>query len=110
MLAEEQKQVIEAHTKDLIAQGIVANQRRSESQVKEIVSAVRRKHYVEVGLYAIAAALMLTSISWMAAWVTVEGNSDWGDIERWNKDHLQACVEAQMTTCNFHIEVPHRER
>ena len=71
---------------------------------------IRRKHYVEVGLYAIAAALMLTSTSWTAAWITrgvSESNSVWGDIERWNQDHLQACVEAQMTTCNFHIEVPH---
>ena len=112
-LAEEQKQVIAAHTKDLIAEGVVANRQRADTQVKEIVSAIRRKHYVEVGLYAIAAALMLTSTSWFGAWVTrgvSESNSVWGDIERWNQDHLQACVEAQMTTCNFHIEVPQRER
>ena len=42
-LAEQQKQVIETHTKDLIAQGVIANQRRAESQVKEIVKVISDK-------------------------------------------------------------------
>ena len=44
-LAEQQKQVIEKHTNDLIAQGVIANQRQAETQVKEIVKAVRGEHY-----------------------------------------------------------------
>ena len=111
-LAEEQKGVISAHTKDLIAQGIVATQKRSDQQVATIVSAVRRKHYVEAGLWAIGAALSLVVASGTIGWMgrgLAEQNSVWADIERWNQNHLQACIEAQRTTCNFHIEVPQAE-
>ena len=108
-LAEEQKQVIAAHTKDLIVEGVVASRQQADAQVNEIVRTVRRKHYVEAGLYAVAVALLLTTTSWTAAWMMrgmAEKNSVWGDIERWNQDHLEACVEAQVTRCEFHIEVP----
>lgn len=39
-LAEKQKQVIEAHTKALIAEGVIASQQRAEQQVKQIVAYV----------------------------------------------------------------------
>ena len=108
-LAQHQKQVLEKHTKDLIAEGIVANQRRAESQVKEIVNAARSKHYWEAGAMACLAAALLMSSAWMIGWVSrgrAENSSVWGDMERWNQDHLKACIEANTTTCNFHIQVP----
>lgn len=108
-LSEQLQQETRAQTKAVIAEGVVATRERANKQVKEIVAGVRRKHYLEVGLYAIAMAALLVGTSWMMAWVTrgqVEQNSVWGDIERWNKDHLRECVNVGATTCNFHIEVP----
>ena len=108
-LAQHQKQVLEKHTKDLIAEGIIANQRRAASQVKEIVNAARSKHYWEAGAMACLAAALLMSSAWMIGWVSrgrAENSSVWGDIERWNQDHLKACIEATTTTCNFHIKPP----
>lgn len=108
-LAEHQKQVLEKHTTDLIAQGVIAQQRRAESQVKEIVSAARGKHYWEAVAIACLAAALLMSSAWMAGWVSrgrAENSSVWGDIERWNQDPLKACIDANTTTCNFHIQVP----
>ena len=108
-LAQHQKQVLEKHTKDLIAEGIVANQRRAESQVREIVNAARSKHYWEAGAIACLAAALLMSSAWMIGWVSrgrAENSSVWGDIERWNQEHLKACIDANTTTCNFHIQVP----
>lgn len=107
--AEQQKQVMEAYTKELILEVVAEDQQRARAQVKEIVSTVRRKHYVEAGFWAVAAAALMSVSVGTMAWVArgvAEDNSVWGDIERWNGDHLQACIEAQQTTCNFHIEVP----
>ncbi len=108
-LAEQQKQVLEQHTKDLIAQGVIASQRRAESQVKDIVNAARGKHYWEAVAIACLAAALLMSSAWLTGWVSrgrAENSSIWGDIERWNQDPLQACIDANTTTCNFHIQVP----
>lgn len=108
-LAEHQKQVLEKHTKDLIAEGVIAHQRRAESQVKDIVNAARGKHYWEATAIACLAAALLMSSAWMIGWVSrgrAEDSSVWGDIERWNHDHLKACIDANTTTCNFHIQVP----
>ena len=112
-LAEQQKAVITAHTKDLIAQAVVANQERADKQVKQIMQGVRWKHYIEVGIYAFGlSTLMMGGVGWMAwtaAWESrgnVEASSTWGDLERWNGDHLRECIKAGQTTCNIHIEVP----
>ena len=108
-LAEQQKQVIETHTHNLIAQGVIAAQERADKQVKEIMGAVRGKHYVESVMWACYAAVLLVSLSGTIGWVSrgrAENSSTWGDIERWNQDDLQACVQAKKTTCNFHIVVP----
>lgn len=110
-LAEEQKAVIADYTKELIVEGVVASRKHADERVDAIVRGVRRKHYVEASFYAIFAALLLAGTSWLGAWMmrgVAEKNSVWGDIERWNQDHLKACVEAKATTCNFHIEVPQR--
>ena len=109
VLADQQKQVLEQHTTDLIAQGVIANQRRAESQVKEIINAARGKHYWEAAAIACLTAALLMATSWMTGWVSrgrAENSSVWGDIERWNQDPLQACIDANTTTCNFHIQVP----
>ena len=37
-----------------------------------------------------------------------ENSSTWGDIERWNHDPLKACIDANTSTCNFHIKVPEK--
>jgi Fe2+ transport system protein B len=108
-LAEQQKQVIQAKTTELISQGVAASLQRAEAQVNTIVATVKRKHYVEAVAYAclFASALMLTS--WTTAWVSrgrAENSSTWGDIERWNQDHLRECIKEKKNTCNIHIEVP----
>lgn len=112
-LAEHQKEVIAAHTKDLIAQAVVANQERADTQVKQIMNGVRWKHYIEVGAYAFGISTVLMGgvgwMAWTAAWESrgnAEASSTWGDLERWNQDHLRECVKAEQTTCNIHIEVP----
>ena len=108
-LSEQLQQETSAQTKAVIAEGVVATRERANKQVKEIVAGVRGKHYIEVALYAIATAALLVGTSWSMAWVTrgrAEQNSVWGDIERWNRDHLRECVNVGATTCNFHIEVP----
>ena len=108
-LAEQQKQVLEARTKELIMQTVAANKERADKQVKEIVNAARGKHYWEAGAMACLAAALLMSSSWIGGWVSrgrAENSSVWGDIERWNQDPLKACIDANTTTCNFHIQVP----
>lgn len=110
-LAEQQKQVLEKHTKDLIAQGVIANQRQAETQVKEIVNAARGKHYWEAVAIACLMAALLMSSAWLIGWVSrgrAENSSVWGDIERWNHDPLKACIDANTSTCNFHIKVPEK--
>ena len=108
-LAEEQKAVIADYTKELIVEGVVASRQQAGAQVNEIVRVVRRKHYLEAGFYACGGAALLMSTSWLIGWYSCglsENSATWGDIERWNGDQLQACIEVQKTTCNFHIQVP----
>ena len=107
--AEQQKQVLETHTKNLIAQGVITAKERADQQVKEIVGAVRGKHYWEAVAFACFAAGLLVSLAWTGGWVSrgrTENSSVWGDIERWNQDELQACFDVNRTTCNFHIKPP----
>ena len=106
---QEQVQQLRVEAEKLAAHAIASAQATAAEQVKAVTKGVRKKHYVEAGAIAcsMATALMLTS--WTAAWVSrgrTENSSVWGDIERWNQQELQACVEAELKTCNFHIEVP----
>lgn len=108
-LTEQQKEIIEARTTEMIAKGITANQERADNQVKAIVKGVLPKHYTEVAIYAMCFAAVLVCSSWWIAWAArglAENNSVWGDIERWNQDELQACQDVSEPTCSFHIEVP----
>lgn len=67
-LAEQQKQVLEAHTKDLIAQAVMAHQERAERQVQQIVKGVRMKHFWETFSVALIAALSIAVVGWTAGW------------------------------------------
>ena len=67
-LAEKQKQVIEAHTKALIAEGVIASQQRAEQQVKQIVRGVRAKHFWETISVALIAGLSILVVGWTAGW------------------------------------------
>ncbi len=108
-LAEQQKQVIETHTHNLIAQGVISAQERADKQVKEIVRGVRGKHYWEAVGGACFCAAVLVTWSLTIGWVGrghADDSSRWGDFERWNQDEVDACDAANKTTCNIHIVVP----
>ena len=106
---QEQSQQLKAQAEQLAAHVIASARASAAEQVKEINKGVRRKHYIEAGAIACgcAAALMLTS--WTTAWVSrgrAEDNTVWADVERWNQQEFQACVDAGKPTCNFHIKMP----
>lgn len=63
-LAEQQKQVIQAQTQALIAEGVVASQRRAEQQVNQIVKGVRAKHFWETITVALLAAISILVVGW----------------------------------------------
>jgi Fe2+ transport system protein B len=108
-LAEQQKQVIQAKTTELISQGVAASLQRAEAQVNTIVAVVKRKHYTEAAYLACFAAVLLMASSWGFGWISrgiTDKNSTWGDIQRWNQDHLRECIKKKTNTCNIHIEVP----
>jgi F0F1-type ATP synthase membrane subunit b/b' len=108
-LAEQQKQVIQARTTELISQGVAASLQRSENQVNTIVATVKKRHYTEAVYVACGLAALLMASSWGIGWMSrgiTDKNSTWGDIERWNRDDLKACIDAGKPTCNFHIQVP----
>lgn len=65
-LAEQQKRLLEAHTKDLTAQAVVANQKRMDQQVKQIIKGVRMKHFWETIAVALLAALSILIVGWLA--------------------------------------------
>lgn len=103
---------MKAQAEKLSAWAIAQAQVTAKEQIDEALKDVRKKHYVEAIASACAcgAALMLTS--WTTAWVSrgrMEDNTYWADIERWNQQELQACVNAGLPTCNFHIRVPQEE-
>lgn len=106
---QEQVQQLRVEAEKLAAHAIASAQATAAEQVKAVTKGVRQKHYIEAGAIACAAAAALMLTSWTTAWVSrgrAENSSTWGDIERWNQQELQACVEAGLETCNFHIQVP----
>jgi hypothetical protein len=101
------KQIVrlELESKKLLAQGFKLAQNEAAQHIK---SAQKIQTLHAVG-WAIAATIALISLSWCAGWFGrswLERSSTWGDIERWNQAQLQACVDTQRKTCNFHIKVP----
>ena len=77
--------------------------------VSAIAKQMRQVHYWETVFWACGVAGALVSMSWFGGWQMrglAEQNSFWGDVERWNKDHVRECIKVKETTCYIHIEVP----
>ena len=106
-LAEQQKQVLEARTKELIVQTVAANKERADKQVKEIVASSRAAHYWQsVGGACVGAFLVI------CATLVVQGLakrvSPWSQFEQWNQGQLRDCRAVDSNTCNFHIKPPEK--
>lgn len=104
-MARQQEQVLRATTEELIAEGIITQQKRADTQVKQIVESARAKYYWE----SISTACLLV-MTVMALTLGLYNRairfSTWGQIRSWNQSDLQACREVDRSTCNFHIEPP----
>ena len=108
-LTEQQKQVLETQTRNLLAEGVTRWKEMVIKQVDDIIKRIRIKHYWQVAAGACALALALGGFSWHSGWVSsdrAQAASTWGDLQRWNQDHVQACLDARTPTCNIHMEVP----
>ena len=106
---QEQKVLLEKRAADSVATIVERAQQGMDKEVRRIMKVVRPKHYAESVIWVVLAVALMSSVSWLSAWVSrgrAEEATQWGDIERWNQEHLKACIEAGETTCNFHIEVP----
>jgi DNA-binding transcriptional MerR regulator len=105
MLTEQQKQVLAAQTKELIAQGVVTSREIAANQVKEIVASAKVAHYWQSFAWACGAALgvmLLTGLGLGQA----QRVSEWGRFEQWNQQQLKDCRNVDENTCNFHIKPP----
>ena len=105
----QQVQVLEAKATALTAQGFAVSRKQATEQVKVIAKQLRQVHYWETMFWACSVALMLVALSGLGGWQMrglADQNSIWGDIQRWNRDGLKACLAVKKTTCNFHIQVP----
>ena len=101
--------VLEATAKKLAAEGFAVSRTQAKDQVATIAKQMRQVHYWETVFWACGVAVALVSLSSMGGWQMrglSEQNSFWGDVQRWNKDHVRECIKAEQTTCNIHIEVP----
>ncbi|MEL7053624.1 MAG: hypothetical protein AAGM45_17820, partial [Cyanobacteria bacterium J06588_5] len=108
-LTEQQKEIFEAHTRQLLAKGVDSWKTMVANQVDEIIKRIRIKHYWQMVAFACLVALTLSGVSWSSGWVSssrAQATSIWGDIERWNRQELIACKQVNRATCNFHIQVP----
>ena len=107
-----QSEQLKSEAEQLAAVAIAHAQATAASQVKDISKGLRKAYYLEAAGFACTCAAVLMFTSWTMAWISrgrAENDSVWGDIERWNGDELQACVNANLPTCNFHIKVPKEE-
>ncbi len=107
--AEEQAKVLQAESRVLLAE--LGKQARAEgkAQVVQLSKQLGRAHFWEVFAYACAAAIAWGTVAWFGGWKAhahFQETDVWSDIERWNQPKLKACIQAQQTTCNFHIHVP----
>ena len=104
-----QIEVLEAKASQLTAQGYAVSRTQAKDQVAVISKEMRQVHYWETMFWACGVAGALVSLSWFGGWQMrglADHNSFWGDVQRWNKDHVRECIKAEMNTCNIHIEVP----
>ena len=110
---QEQTEQLKAQAEQLAAHAIASARAAAAEQVKEANKGVRLKHYVEACAIACACAAALILTAWTTAWISrgrAEDSSTWGDIERWNQQQLQACIDAKTPTCNVHIEMPKQKQ
>ena len=101
--------VLEAKASQLTAQGFAVSRTQAKDQVTAIAKQMRQVHYWETVFWACSAAVALVSLSGISGWQMrglADHNSFWGDVQRWNRDHVRECIKAEMNTCNIHIEVP----
>ena len=106
---KQQIEVLEAKAVQLSAQGFAASRTQAKDMVSVIAKQMRQVHYWETVFWACGVAGGLVSISWFSGWQMrglADHNSFWGDVQRWNRDHVRECIKAEQTTCNIHIEVP----
>lgn len=106
---QEQTEQLRAEAEKLAAHAIASAQATAAEQVKEISKRFRKAYYLEAAGFACLGASLLFATGWAFGWFghsTRASQSTWADFERWNQEELQACVEAGLDTCNFHIEVP----
>ena len=107
--AKQQIDVLEAKAVQLTAEGFAVSRAQAKDQVAVIAKQMRQVHYWETIAYACGVAGALVSISWFGGWQMrglADQNSFWGDVQRWNKDHVRECIKVKANTCNIHIEVP----
>ena len=107
--AKQQVAVLEAKASQLTAQGFAVSRTQAKEQVAVIAKQMRQVHYWETVFWACTAAVALVGVSGMGGWQMrglADHNSFWGDVQRWNKDHVRECIKAEQNTCNIHIEVP----
>ncbi|MEL7315181.1 MAG: DUF6753 family protein [Cyanobacteria bacterium J06559_3] len=101
--------VLEAKASQLTAEGFAVSRTQAKDQVAAIAKQMRQVHYWETVFWACGVAGALVSMAWFGGWQMrglAEHNSFWGDVQRWNKDHVRECIKVKATTCNIHIEVP----
>lgn len=100
---------LEAKATQLTAEGFAVSRTQAKEQVAAIAKQMRQVHYWETVFWACSAAVALVGISGLGGWQMrglADQNSFWGDVQRWNRDHVRECIKAKTPTCNIHIEVP----
>ena len=110
---QEQVEQLRAEAEKLAAHAITSAQATAAEQVKEISKRFRKAYYMEAAGFACLGASLLFSTGWAFDWFghsTRASQSIWADFERWNQEELQACIEAGLDTCSFHIELPEESR
>ena len=106
---QQQLAVLEKKAVALTAEGFAVSRAQAKEQVAVIAKQMRQMHYWESVAYACGIAGALVSLSWFGGWQMrgiAERNSFWGDVQRWNQDHVRECIKVEATTCNIHIEIP----
>ncbi|MEL6159933.1 MAG: DUF6753 family protein [Cyanobacteria bacterium J06627_32] len=101
--------VLQAKASQLTAEGFAVSRTQAKDQVAAIAKQMRQVHYWETVFWACTAAVALVGVSGLGGWQMrglADHNSFWGDVQRWNKDHVRECIKAEQNTCNIHIEVP----
>lgn len=110
---QEQVSQLKAETEQLAAHATASAQATAAEQVKDISKGLRQAYYLEAAGFACLGASLLFATGWAFGWFghgLRDSKSTWADLERWNQEELQACVEAGLKTCNFHIEVPEQSK